>query len=246
MKNLKFEIERGNPWYVNNHIEMYQKKPYVRMVSERLKFIIKEISQYCSLDDKKNKILDAGCGDGFYLAHLCRIKNAKIFGIDYNPLRISRAKDMNNNVFLVSGNLNNMSIKDNTFDIVLLNHVLEHIKDDIGLLREIYRVLKIEGILILGIPNEGCLLAQIRNRILQRSCIKETDHINFYTENKIKEKLNFINLKIIKIKRDGFFFPYTKIYDILAGFNFGFKLLSFLGNIFKSQCAGLYLICKKA
>lgn len=41
---------------------------------------------------------------------------------------------------------------DNTFDIVLCNHVLEHVRDDIRAMREIHRVLKQGGFAILQVP----------------------------------------------------------------------------------------------
>lgn len=42
--------------------------------------------------------------------------------------------------------------KDNTFDVVMCNHVLEHIKNDGQAMREIYRILRPKGIAILLIP----------------------------------------------------------------------------------------------
>jgi SAM-dependent methyltransferase len=41
---------------------------------------------------------------------------------------------------------------ENTFDVVLCNHVLEHVKDDIKAMNEIYRVLKPNGFAILQVP----------------------------------------------------------------------------------------------
>ncbi len=45
-----------------------------------------------------------------------------------------------------------LPFKDNTFDFILCNHVLEHIPDDIKAMQEIYRVLKKGGVAILQIP----------------------------------------------------------------------------------------------
>lgn len=41
---------------------------------------------------------------------------------------------------------------DNSFDVVICNHVLEHVKDDLRAMREIYRVLKKKGWAILQVP----------------------------------------------------------------------------------------------
>ena len=45
-----------------------------------------------------------------------------------------------------------MPFTDNHFDVVLCNHVLEHVKDDILAMREIARVLKPGGFAILQVP----------------------------------------------------------------------------------------------
>jgi ubiquinone/menaquinone biosynthesis C-methylase UbiE len=45
-----------------------------------------------------------------------------------------------------------MEFEDESFDLIICNHVLEHIEDDRKALREIYRVLKNNGISILQVP----------------------------------------------------------------------------------------------
>ena len=49
--------------------------------------------------------------------------------------------------------IHNMPFENNVFDVVLCNHVLEHVKDDILALKEIRRVLKKDGKMILTTPN---------------------------------------------------------------------------------------------
>ena len=45
-----------------------------------------------------------------------------------------------------------MNFEDQSFDLIICNHVLEHIDDDIKALNEIYRVLKSGGVAILQVP----------------------------------------------------------------------------------------------
>ena len=60
--------------------------------------------------------------------------------------------DLNSPLADVKANLCNLPFKNNTYDLILCNHVLEHIIDDIKAMKEIYRVLKPGGRAILQVP----------------------------------------------------------------------------------------------
>ena len=60
--------------------------------------------------------------------------------------------DLNSPLADVKANLCNLPFKDECFDLILCNHVLEHIVDDIKAMEEIYRVLKPKGKAIIQIP----------------------------------------------------------------------------------------------
>ena len=54
----------------------------------------------------------------------------------------------------VKADICNLPFKDNTYDIILCNHVLEHIPDDTKAMQELYRVLKPGGMGIFQIPQD--------------------------------------------------------------------------------------------
>ena len=53
---------------------------------------------------------------------------------------------------LFKEDLQKLSFKDSSYDVILNNHVLEHIHNDEKAIREIHRVLKIKGIVIITVP----------------------------------------------------------------------------------------------
>ena len=57
----------------------------------------------------------------------------------------------------IKGDITNLSFKNNTFDLIICNHVLEHIADDKSAMSEIYRVLKKDGMGILQVPIDNNL-----------------------------------------------------------------------------------------
>jgi ubiquinone/menaquinone biosynthesis C-methylase UbiE len=54
----------------------------------------------------------------------------------------------------VKADICNLPFEDNTYDIILCNHVLEHIPDDTKAMQELYRVLKPGGMGIFQIPQD--------------------------------------------------------------------------------------------
>lgn len=104
------------------------------------------------LDDKT--ILDCGCGAGEYVQELMKQKNAKVWGIEFSEEKVNQYKSqypsMSN---VLQGDIENMPFESESFDLVILNEVLEHVPNQIEGLREIYRVLKRNGKLIVFSPN---------------------------------------------------------------------------------------------
>lgn len=54
----------------------------------------------------------------------------------------------------VKADICNLPFVDNTYDVVLCNHVLEHIPDDTKAIQELYRVMKVGGVGIFQIPQD--------------------------------------------------------------------------------------------
>ena len=93
----------------------------------------------------KNPVLDVGCGIGDYLKF-----NRKSIGADINPFNIDTLILEGHNAVLIKNE--KLDFKDNSFNSVLLDNVLEHISEPKPLLEEIKRVLCRDGILLIGLP----------------------------------------------------------------------------------------------
>lgn len=100
------------------------------------------------------KIIDCGCGAGEYLFALSDL-GADVWGIEYEEGKIAKFQEKHRHLSdrVISGDIEKINFDDNSFDLALLNEVLEHVPDDKQTLREIYRILKPGGLLILFSPN---------------------------------------------------------------------------------------------
>jgi ubiquinone/menaquinone biosynthesis C-methylase UbiE len=103
--------------------------------------------------DNKN-ILDCGCGAGEYVQELMKQKNLRVWGIEFNAEKVNQYKNQYPSLTnVIQGDIENMPFEDQSFDVIILNEVLEHIPNQMEGLREIYRVLKPLGKLIVFSPN---------------------------------------------------------------------------------------------
>ena len=121
----------------------------------RARIIFKELA--IIEKEKSDKVLDIGCGDGIFPIELAK-RGYSVVGVDLNVKSVNYAKYFSKRSevkidFLV-GDACHLPFANESFDIILCSEVLEHIKDDEGAIREIERVLKQNGLLILTVPSD--------------------------------------------------------------------------------------------
>ena len=108
------------------------------------------------------KTLDVGCG----LGYLFDIRDNSI-GVDINPYCVDYCKNNGHEAYYFPSA--KYLFNDNYFNSVLLNNVLEHIESPTTTIKEIYRVLKPNGLFIVGVPGI-------------KGYKKDPDHKVFYNE----------------------------------------------------------------
>jgi SAM-dependent methyltransferase len=95
--------------------------------------------------------LDVACGTGYGARLLAR--RAQISGVDRDELSIKKTRSRVTGTFLV-GEVPPIPFSDDAFDFVVSFETVEHISDDVQFLREIKRVLRPGGELLISTPNE--------------------------------------------------------------------------------------------
>jgi predicted SAM-dependent methyltransferase len=77
---------------------------------------------------------------------------------------------------MVNVDITNMHFADNSFDVILCNHVLEHVSNDTQAMKEIYRVLKPGGWALLQVPLDGNLEETLEDPTI----VSPEDRLKFY------------------------------------------------------------------
>ena len=131
-------------------LESGDEKIRLQLQNTKPQYSVENEINFLKLDLNGKKVLDAGCGIGT-LTHLLSQKfNCKIEGCDFSSDRIQEANlNSNSNTLFSVQDLRKLSMADESFDYVFVRFVLEHTLDPYSILRELRRVLKNNGELII-------------------------------------------------------------------------------------------------
>jgi len=122
-------------------------------------------------------LLDVGSGVGTLL-HVARNRGFTVKGVELSPWASAFARD-EKGLDVTTGMLEDAMLRTASFDVVVINHVLEHVPDPRVLLAEIRRILKDDGLLVIGVPNIGSIMAQLKGA--RWASLKPEEHIWHFT-----------------------------------------------------------------
>lgn len=135
------------------------------------------------------RVLDYGCGWGLTLQFL-RTKGASCYGLDPSPeaVQYCQAKGLMVNV----GDIDNFgSLEDHTYDVVLMQNVLEHLKDPEGALMRLSERLRPGGVIVCSVPNDFNELQVCATEIygLREWWVAPPAHLNYFNRDSLQALL---------------------------------------------------------
>lgn len=148
----------------------------------------REISPY-------RRVLDIGAGSGTDLETarlVCPSSDA--FAVESFPANVEILKAKG--VHVVGANLERepLPFDSESFDVIMSNQTIEHVKEIFWIMHEVSRTLKVNGHLIIGVPN----LASLHNRLLlllgrQPTCLQnDSAHVRGYTRHDLLSTLGHV------------------------------------------------------
>ncbi len=135
------------------------------------------------------RVLDVGCGLGFLLSGID--SRWEKHGVEISQFA---ARHAGQHGTVRCGTLHDAHYADGYFDVVVAYHVIEHVADPVGLVREMYRVLRPGGTLMVGTPDFDSACARRfgdRFRLLS-----DQTHISLFSEASLRRLLEDEGLQV--------------------------------------------------
>jgi SAM-dependent methyltransferase len=144
-----------------------------------------------------SKILEAGCGTGQTLALLS--DRHETYGLDISRAALALAKTSCKNPVL--GSIFNIPFRENTFDLTYNSGVIEHFRDpdNVIAIREMARITKPSGKVIIIVPNTFCLWYMAGKHVAVMLKNFEFGYEEDYSPGRLERAINRAGMKVEKI-----------------------------------------------
>jgi 2-polyprenyl-3-methyl-5-hydroxy-6-metoxy-1,4-benzoquinol methylase len=154
------------------------------------------LSRIESLYSGKGSLLDIGCGAGFFL-NCAKERGWNCHGLEILPEYIKFAQEnfALDNIRLESLD-ESLSYDANTFDVITLWDLIEHLRNPLDCLKRIHRVMKPDGLLVMWTPN-------VKNAVfLKENWVgyETLQHFYFFSRDSLNQMLEKAGFKIVHLE----------------------------------------------
>lgn len=144
----KVTNEQLTEYYSNQ----YQRTNYLSPITiKRYEELLDGFEKY----RKTNRVLDVGCGNGFFL-QLAKERGWEVYGTEYAQDVVDSCTKKGFN--MRKGTLHELEFESDYFDLIVSIEVIEHLPDPVSTVKEMYRIVRPGGGIYITTPNFNSLL----------------------------------------------------------------------------------------
>jgi len=144
-----------------------------------------------SLGKKKDRLLDIGAATGFFM-NIAKKRGFEVHGVELSDFAAKQGREKG--LDIVSGDLFTKKFSENSFDVVTMFDVLEHVGDPKTILEEVRRILNQGGLLVLSTPDAQSLWARLWGGNWQ--LIIPPEHIHYFSQKNLADYLSKSGFKV--------------------------------------------------
>lgn len=151
------------------------------------------------------RILDVGCGSGRHLGEAARFTDVEVVGVDRYASDVcdlnarmdylSVRGEVRGRWSVATADITRLPFADDAFDLVICSEVLEHVPDDETAMRQLFRVVKPGGTVVVSVPR--ALPERICWRLSKAYRSAPGGHIRIYGRRELARKLSRVGARIV-------------------------------------------------
>lgn len=181
-------LYEGDEYFVEKHGYVEKWDQFCRLFDTLLDKVVRYKSG--------GRFLDVGCGVG------CLVSRAAERGFSAQGVEVSkwasRFAREDRHLDVTTGTLEESHFDTGSFDAVVINHVLEHVPDPAGLLYEARRILKDDGLLVVGVPNIGSIMARLEGA--EWASLRPDEHRWHFTPDTVKKLMTKAGFRCLRFE----------------------------------------------
>ena len=199
LKCNKCSLVFSSPVFTQRKLSMFYKKSlcnYKNQIPYLIKTYFNLINEIKNDLRKNPKVLEVGCGNGFFLKALVDLNFTKnVFGVEPSSKMVLETDPALRSKIMVDIFKQDLFPK-NSFDLILCFHTLDHMFDPNGFVKGVFPMLKKNGYIIVVVHDTEGLSVKLFG---ERSAIFDIEHIYLFNKKTLKEIFLRNKFKIIKV-----------------------------------------------
>lgn len=191
---LRDKVHEKEPTFLADGTVLFRDKRYEKHRRKIIKSILHTLPH--------GRLLDLGCGEGVF-SKMAAKNGIEVVSLDVKPVFVRTSSSLGKRIVPIVGSAGELPFKDDAFNAVMFLNVIEHLDSVDGLrcLKEIRRILKRGGNLLVSTPNTFGLVS-FYGRLIEKAanykfCAWDPTHVKLYSPNEIITILHGLGFKII-------------------------------------------------
>jgi 2-polyprenyl-3-methyl-5-hydroxy-6-metoxy-1,4-benzoquinol methylase len=208
--NCQLQFAYTYPEHEDADSEIYSLEYFAEAIeedknTERQRIFGQMLNEIESILGRKGRLLDIGAGEGTLMV-TAESRGWQVEGTDISSAIVQHCRG-GLGLTLHHGPIEDLALPAQSFDAIVLNHVLEHVRNPLTTMQEAARLLRDGGIVRVEVPNVGSFSSQFKN-LLSRLHLKKspwkhysTDHhFWFYTPRTLKQTLETAGFEVMRLR----------------------------------------------
>jgi len=141
--------------------------------------------------DTPGKVIEIGASIGVLLS-IFKNHGWEVVGVEPSE---SAKKARKKGINIVNQPFESIELKENDFDLAIMNHTLEHLNDPLAILKKVNKILKPKGLVYVDVPNFGSFSQNIQKQYWD--ALLPEEHVHHFTKDTLLKMMRKADFEIV-------------------------------------------------